>query len=113
MKLVLARLKEARALLERPYGWTQRRYERGTGRGYSAYCASGAVDAAVTNHAKSFERRWRNQGLVLKELKETLHASGQCGRLECSIESWNDEPGRKKREVLDLFDRTIERLENS
>ena len=54
------------------------------------YCASGAI-------------------LVAGEYDDTDEAlEAMCSATECSvITSWNDEPGRTKKEVLDAFDKAI------
>lgn len=80
-------LKRARDKLLR--GWTQRRMWTGAGE-TRAYCAVGAIYASTRDHNLMASARHRLSRLAGVE-----------------IMSWNDQPERKQREVIGLFERAI------
>lgn len=102
----VALLVAARALLARPKGWV-----KGTACEYVggkldyAYCATGAC--------RHIAGEWVVIGASLKttklirELRLTLKDDGD---KYCDVIVFNDKPATRKKDVLSLFDRTIERL---
>ena len=101
-------LKAARARIERPEAWTQVESARdasghpvGSTRADAVcWCILGALSYAGAAGALG------DDGPPLRELRATL------GGDLVSISEWNDAPDRTHAEVIDLFDRTIARLES-
>jgi hypothetical protein len=88
-------LKKARRLIEEN-GWVQ-----GTFHNSQGYCLVGAVDEAASGFVLNDE--------AIQELDSNLNdISSPYPR--SNIFYWNDKLGRKKREVVSLLDRTIEKL---
>ncbi len=97
-------LKAARARIERPEAWTQGSWARDADGHRCAENAPGAV-------------RWCSLGAIQgprqvvgdaeAALKDTLVDRGS----SVAVSTFNDDPTRTHAEVLDLFDRTIARLE--
>ncbi|MFE7797029.1 hypothetical protein [Nocardia sp. NPDC057440] len=87
-------LKSAKALLVLD-GWTQGSYLNDEGR----MCANGAL-YWVEGHYYS------GSGKHLIETVREITNDQYIG-----VESWNDQPGRTVEEVLDMYDKTIARLE--
>ena len=88
---------DARALLAK--GWTQRASSRDedglpptAGKPSVCWCAYGALMTA----------NWRESDEVYDWLERKFNLRG-------GLVAWNDQPGRTQAEVLDLFDRAIER----
>lgn len=92
----LSLLRDARAVIDRPFGWTQRSYSRRRPFGFIGYCAVGALTAAKLSGHYADRDVSRAHGLL-------GHQMGGPG----SIPAWNDRPGRRKAEVLAAFDRAI------
>jgi hypothetical protein len=88
-------LKHAYGLIEE--GWCQRAFHRRLGE-RNRYCAIGAVYAA--------SQQLGSPARLEAELALTFSLGGY------SVTLWNDDPSRKKKEVLELFERTIERITN-
>lgn len=104
MKAVYQTLVEARKLIDEK-GWTQgAMFRSSTGVKLSflkkeqtaSYCMVGALRA-----------QYRPDPSIYGQVQELLH--DVIGEEWASLESWNDQPGRTKEEVLAVFDKAIER----
>ena len=107
-------LKEARALVEK--GWTQNadaRNKRGAecpkfDKHASAWCITGAMDAASYKRFTLSSRVWQE---AVRAMRIAIN-SVRDRNVECVfLSDWNDVPGRKKEEVLAVFDKAIESLQ--
>ena len=103
-------LKEARALVEK--GWTQNaeaRNKRGAecsklDRHACAWCITGAMDAVSYKRFTLASLDWQE---AVRAIRIAINRDVEYTFLS----DWNDAPGRKKEEVLAVFDKAIESLE--
>ena len=108
-KAAIAVLRDVRALLAEPEGWTQERFARdSTGSRVpthdpEAVCwdLTGAISKCLRNHPGEEE-------VVLDEVLEAMLSFIDPS---LSMVGWNDAEGREHGEVLNLIDKGIERLE--
>ena len=89
----------ARALIERPENWGKGHFIQWHGE-TPAYCASGALNYAMTHSAV-----WMSHSLAY----QFMGSSVGCSPLKLS--DWNDAEERTHSEVLAAFDRAIELAE--
>lgn len=99
-KTAARRLRRVRQLLARPYGWTrgteQRSVRSRSGEHVRAYCLTGAV-RAVSGTLRSSDIRYLNEAIF-----------GSDEHFINALQRWNDNPHRKKVEVLAACDRAIQ-----
>lgn len=91
-------LHNARALLDRPWGWTKGAFRKASRNGGTCYCAAGALERAAGRRFDPAYRGARNA------LSVALIGSGW----DTSVVEFNDAPETKKKDVLALFDRAID-----
>lgn len=97
-------LREARALIDRPWGWTKNSMRSFRQRGdaeFECFCASGALNQAALG--QPYYHASRMPVRLARARKFFVEAIGQD-----SIPIWNDAPRRTKKDVLEAFDRAIE-----
>lgn len=110
-KTPLGVLKQARKLIAKPESWTQGDYrcqvgER-NGKPVFAYCAMGAIEAAIDTEAD------RASGYKLYDAATTMLSGGLPPRVGHGIITFNDRSGRTHAQVLALFDRAIAKAEKA
>ncbi len=107
MKPTTKILKEARELIARPHGWVKGQSKTGvhTKKGLvTAYCATGALRevGAVIEHGvvrRYLPGHQKARRLLREELPMGIY----------NVESFNDESYTRKKDVLALYDRAIEK----
>lgn len=102
--MIAQHLKDARALVARPGGWTQGAFAK-TAKGIKCdvdeedaecFCAYGAIRKSASH---DMSLRLRMKSLVL---------TGQdCECVDMSMAIWNDQPNRTQQEVVAAFDAAI------
>lgn len=90
----------ARALIKQ--GWCKGRYSKTTAAGQTQYCVLGALHAATGNLDRLYKPTPARVRTAINWLVDHLGKQPGVG-----IDDWNDEPRRKKAEVLAAFDRAI------
>lgn len=97
-------LKEARALLARPYSWIKGdwwRHNEKSENGY-AYCATGALFAV----SYTYQARQEAKNFLRAALRELGHGTTY-------VESFNDRKSTHKRDVIAVFDKAIALAESA
>lgn len=111
MTTTLEILRQARELLSDESRWTKDTYARDV---YGNPTMSTSDDAACFCVMGSLRRICRaesdNEPLVFESAQQLIKTAGLSHCLSC-IPDFNDADNRPHSEVLDLFDRTIQRLE--
>jgi hypothetical protein len=93
---------EARNLVEE--GWCRRSFMRRDDQGNVRYCIVGAIDAACRDGLDD-----ELSYLRAHAVNRMVEAAGTRNRGEVGISIWNDSWRRTKEEVLQAFDRAIEK----
>lgn len=89
---IAAKLDEARALIERPYGWARNDYEVN-----GAYCTIGAIRKVTSGDPSTWSE---DSGCIEHFMRRSI------GR--CWLDVWNDEPERTQAEVIEAFRKAAE-----